>query len=127
MKVQCKIKKLSSIRDSTVLKHVQQYVHMEEVGLTVGRIYPVFGVAFRQGIPWYLICEELEDDYPPYSLLSILRFSRCKNPRRMGILLTLQKPCWSRLATGSVGGGWFFLSLKNSLMITRPLLPCLSS
>jgi hypothetical protein len=41
-------------------------VHLDEVGLVVGKRYAVYGIAFRgnDGLPWYLVCEEEGDEYP---------------------------------------------------------------
>lgn len=41
-------------------------IHQEEVGLEIGRQYTVYGVVFRNGedLPWFLVCEEDNDDYP---------------------------------------------------------------
>ena len=41
-------------------------IHLDEVGLVVGRRYVVYGIAFMggDGLPWYLVCEEDDDGYP---------------------------------------------------------------
>jgi hypothetical protein len=39
-------------------------VHLDEVGLVVGDTYAVFGIAFNEGEPWYLVCEDQDGDYP---------------------------------------------------------------
>ncbi|MCB0638501.1 MAG: hypothetical protein KDC54_17850, partial [Lewinella sp.] len=41
-------------------------IHLDEVGLIVGRRYVVYGIAFRgsDGLPWYLVCENDDDGYP---------------------------------------------------------------
>jgi hypothetical protein len=50
--------------DSKSLANFRENVHLDEVGLVIGRHYVVFGVAFREGVPWYLICEDQDDEYP---------------------------------------------------------------
>jgi hypothetical protein len=37
---------------------------LSEIGLRIGHLYPVYGVAFRDGVPWFLVCEEEDDSYP---------------------------------------------------------------
>ena len=32
--------------------------------LLLAETTPFFGIAFRDDIPWYLICEDMDDDYP---------------------------------------------------------------
>lgn len=64
MIAQCKSRTLNSITDAGLRDHVQQHVHLSDVDLVVGRSYHVFGVFFRDGVPWYLMCEEIDDDYP---------------------------------------------------------------
>lgn len=53
--------------DSWLPKHREIYsrfVHSDEVFLTVGQSYVVYGVYFWGGLPWYLVCEEPTDTYP---------------------------------------------------------------
>jgi hypothetical protein len=44
--------------------HVSQSVHGDQVRLTIGRKYTVYGIVFRGGHPWYLICENDDSEYP---------------------------------------------------------------
>lgn len=64
MLVRCLKNKIAQIEDSVMQMHVKECVHLEEIGLTIGECYRVFGVFFRNGIPWYLLCEESQDEYP---------------------------------------------------------------
>ena len=64
MIAKCKIASVTSITDVIVLEHVRQHIHLDDVGLLVGKCYPVFGIAFWAGIPWYLVSEEIDDEYP---------------------------------------------------------------
>lgn len=64
MLVQCVVTRVSSLRDAKIREHVADYVHSESIRLVVGRCYQVFGVCFRAGVPWYLICEDINDEYP---------------------------------------------------------------
>ncbi len=43
---------------------VRQSVHLKEVGLVPGQRYVVYGVVLANGLPWYLIAEEENDEYP---------------------------------------------------------------
>jgi len=44
----------------------ERNIHLDEVGLVVGREYVVYGIAFKEGegLPWYLVCENEDDEYP---------------------------------------------------------------
>lgn len=64
MMVRCLKNKIVLLEDPAIRRHVEEYIHMESIGLAVGACYPVFGVSFRAGVPWYLLCEEINDDYP---------------------------------------------------------------
>jgi len=67
MIAKCTTNIIEHIVDEAVRQHVQEYVHLSEVDLVVGDRYLIFGILFRQGIPWYLICEQPDDEYPrPY-------------------------------------------------------------
>ncbi len=41
-------------------------IHLDEVGLVVGRRYVVYGITFLDGdgLPWYFVCEDEDDEYP---------------------------------------------------------------
>ena len=45
-------------------EHMQRHVHLDQVNLALGRDYVIFGVLFREGRPWFLVCEEVGDAYP---------------------------------------------------------------
>src|SRR3569832_118833 len=67
MLVRCSKNKVASLEDSAIRAHVEEHVHLESIDLTIGERYHVFGVFFRTGIPWFLICRQISDDYPvPY-------------------------------------------------------------
>lgn len=67
MIVKCITTSVESLPTVELRKHVKQHVHLAEIDLTIGQCYPVFGVQFRDGIPWFLLCENSNDDYPtPY-------------------------------------------------------------
>jgi len=42
----------------------RHHVHQDDLPLVIGRDYIVYGVLFREGQPWFLVCEEDDDDYP---------------------------------------------------------------
>lgn len=57
----------NSARHLTTAEAVERFnrnTNLEQVHLEIGSIYLVFGIAFRKGRPWYLICEEEGDEYP---------------------------------------------------------------
>ncbi len=67
MLVRCMKNKIASLDDPVIRAHVEQHVHMDSIELAIGNCYPVFGVIFRAGVVWYLLCEEITDNYPtPY-------------------------------------------------------------
>ena len=67
MIVQCSQCKLSSIVDNTIRNSIEKRVHLHELDLVIGQNYRVYRVTFYDGIPWYLLCGESEDEYPkPY-------------------------------------------------------------
>jgi len=67
MIVQCSQRKLNSIVNDTVRNSVEKHVHLNEIDLVIGQNYRVYGVTFYDGIPWYLLCGDSNDDYPtPY-------------------------------------------------------------
>lgn len=63
MRVRCTINK---VRDLTASQreHFSRYAHLDRVGFNVGDLVPVFGVIVRDGLPWYLVCEDPQDEYP---------------------------------------------------------------
>jgi hypothetical protein len=42
----------------------RKYVRLDSVELTLGRDYVILGVLFRDGSPWFLVCEDQAADYP---------------------------------------------------------------
>lgn len=64
MIVRCVENRVSSLAEATLREHVKRYVQLETLDLQVGKSYPVFGVCIREGVPWYLICEDANDEYP---------------------------------------------------------------
>jgi hypothetical protein len=46
------------------IESFSQHVHQDLLPLVIDRDYIVYGVLFRDGRPWYLVCEEQDDDYP---------------------------------------------------------------
>ena len=66
MRVICKINNLYSVSDQLLLRRLKKYINMPdgEIGLEVGREYPVYGVVFWDNSPWYYLCSEDYDKYP---------------------------------------------------------------
>jgi len=46
------------------IANFRKHVHQDELHLVIGRDYVVYGVLFRDGQPWFLVCEEDADGYP---------------------------------------------------------------
>src|SRR5437868_13575153 len=63
MKLECIRNRIDDLPDID-RNHVKQSVHTNEVNLTPGRQYVVYGIVLRAGFPWYLICEEDDSSYP---------------------------------------------------------------
>lgn len=64
MRVRCTSNRIDSLSEASIQEHVKQSVHLESVDLHIGKDYQVFGVSFDEGIPWFLICEDMADNYP---------------------------------------------------------------
>jgi len=61
------IKKLVTDLEPADAMHFQQNAHLDEVELVIGQEYLVLGTFFREGRPWFLICESDREEYPtPY-------------------------------------------------------------
>lgn len=64
MKARCIFTALKDIADKELYRHVCEYVHLDEIDLVIGQIYLIEGVIFRNDVAWYLICDEVDADYP---------------------------------------------------------------
>ena len=99
MLVKCRKSDLTELENPEIRKHVQSHANVDTIGLTVGECYQVFGVMFRSGIPWYLLCAEPQDTYPiPFCF------------------------AFFDLIDGSISPGWT-LSLSNSSVGSVSVLP----
>jgi hypothetical protein len=99
MLVRCLRNRIDLLEDPAIRRHVEEHVHLESICLTIGECYQVFGIFFRAGVPWYLLCENSEDDYPiPFCF------------------------AFFELVDGSIGSGWC-LSLSNSNVGNVAILP----
>lgn len=67
----CKYNTFNSIPDKSVIARLKKNINFldhEVFGLEVGKEYEVFGIIFRDNVPWFYVCEEDSDDYPiPFS------------------------------------------------------------
>jgi len=72
---------------------------LEAIGLEIGKCYQVFGISFRTGIPWYLICEDINDEYPTPFCSSFFE-----------------------VVDGSLGSGWSF-ALSHPSVGENSILP----
>lgn len=67
MIVRCVLNKVSEILDPRIRQHVQESVHLENIGLTVGEEYHVIGLLVRFNFVWLYLCDEPNANYPkPY-------------------------------------------------------------
>lgn len=64
VKARCISNSINLIADENIKRHVQKYIHLSELDLRVGNEYTMYGIFFRDGVPWYLMCEQNDDDYP---------------------------------------------------------------
>lgn len=64
MLAKCTGTSLTSLLDSNSRANFTESVHLDEVALTVGDTYVVYGVITRSGFPWFLVCEASDDEYP---------------------------------------------------------------
>ena len=66
VKVVCTGNNLKSFSDGNILSRLKQYIFKPDgdVNLGVGREYTVYGVLFRDNMPWYYLCDEDYDEYP---------------------------------------------------------------
>ncbi|MCD9189192.1 MAG: hypothetical protein LUM44_22440 [Pyrinomonadaceae bacterium] len=64
MLLKCVLNKVSKITDSDILIAISKHLHLSEVPLEIGKEYIPYGIIFREGLPWYYICEEETDYYP---------------------------------------------------------------
>ena len=66
MKVKCKVNNVYKITDSTVRNRVENYKDEDngEIYLDVGKIYTVYGVVISNNVPLFLLCTEINEEYP---------------------------------------------------------------
>ena len=75
MRALCTANSPNALGNETLKAAYSRNVHLEEVWLRVGQEYDVYGVCFRDGdgVPWFLIAEEEDDDYPKPHLAAFFR------------------------------------------------------
>lgn len=61
MIVECISNRPDSVKSATQQAHLKENVHLDEVDLKRGRQYQVFGIAFRDGFPWFYVCEDADE------------------------------------------------------------------
>ncbi|UOG47243.1 hypothetical protein [Leptospira noguchii] len=53
--------------DKELFNTLSKSIHLDELSISVGQEYTVFGIIFWEDIPRFYICDNLEDEYPtPY-------------------------------------------------------------
>lgn len=64
MLVRCTSVSVTNIQDEAFKSYLQKKIHLEEIGLEVGKTYPVYGLTFWDGCTWFYLCDEERDIYP---------------------------------------------------------------
>ena len=64
MLARCLANRTNELPSEQLRKAFAKNVHQDQVDLVVGREYRIFGIIFREGLPWYLVSLQAEDDYP---------------------------------------------------------------
>ncbi len=64
MIVRCVANSRESLENSAFLENYKAYVRLEGVNLMIGFHYIVCGIGYRKGVPWFLVCEEPDSEYP---------------------------------------------------------------
>lgn len=65
MKALCRINNILKIKDSSITRRLQKYIHLPDgqLNLEKNREYCIYGIVFRDDSPWYYLC--LDDDISP--------------------------------------------------------------
>ena len=63
MIVQCKINRPDLIADAKWRSHLKSNIHLDEIDIRPSHHYMVYGIVFRDGFPWFYICENDDPDY----------------------------------------------------------------
>ena len=87
MRVKCIGNSLDSLSDEVQRAAFTRNVHLDQVHLVIGAEYAVYGIACRNGTPWFLVCEYPDDEYPKPHLGALFRI--CDNRIPPGWLFTL--------------------------------------
>lgn len=83
MKVKCIANNLQGLNSNIEKRLYNSYIHQSEVDIEIGVIYQVFGIGFLDdcsNIPWYLIRENVGDEFPVLHLGSFFKISDSKIP-----------------------------------------------
>jgi len=63
MIVKCKMNRPELIADAKWRLHLKSNIHVDEVDIRLGHHYVVYGITFRDGFPWFYVCEGDDPDY----------------------------------------------------------------
>lgn len=64
MTAHCQFSSVGQIPEACAQAHVREFVHQDAVHLVPGLDYVVYAISFRNGHPWFWICEEVDATYP---------------------------------------------------------------
>ena len=132
MLVKCIGNSPEHLRDERTKQAYARNIHQERVWLEIGQTYLVYGVAFRDGenIPWFLICEDEDDEYPKPHLSAFFEIVDGKipcdwafttTPNNAGEISFLPKrwakdPCFlEKLDDEEIGAVEYFRELKAGM------------
>lgn len=75
MLARCVANRADELPSELVRNAFAKNVHQDQVDLVVGREYRIFGIVFREGLPWYLVSLQADDDYPVPQLAAFFSLS----------------------------------------------------
>lgn len=66
MLVECIGNRPDHLKNESAKQAYAQSIHQDQVDLTIGARYRAYGICYRDGnsTPWFLICEDDDDEYP---------------------------------------------------------------
>ena len=89
MMVKCVKNSVLDITSRHSIENYKKYSSLESVSdyLCLGRNYLVFGVVYRDGVPWYLICEDPSDNFPRTHISEFFQIVDARLPPGWSFLL----------------------------------------
>ena len=95
MLVKCIANSASQLKSDREKKAYARNIHQDQVWLEIGKEYIVYGISFTFGdgenVPWFLVCEEEDDEY-----------------------LKPHLSAFFEIIDGSIPSGWAFTSVRGN-------------